>query len=109
MSASENAQAIARIINQQIHSRFAPVHFELHNDSAQHATASDASHFRLLVVSDKFANVSLVRRHQMIYSILADVMTRIHALAIQTYTTEEWSEHPVNEARNSPPCAKQSH
>ena len=48
-------------------------------------------HFSIIVISNKFINVSLVDRHRMIYSIFEDkIVTDIHALQIQAYTLEEW-------------------
>ncbi len=48
-------------------------------------------HFSIVVISDKFKNISLVDRHRMIYSVFKDEITKeIHAMQIQTYTCEEW-------------------
>ena len=48
-------------------------------------------HFSIVVISDKFKNMSLVDRHRMIYSIFKDEISKeIHAMQIQTYTFEEW-------------------
>ena len=48
-------------------------------------------HFSIIVISDKFADMTLVDRHKMIYSIFSDkIVTEIHAMQIQTYTLDEW-------------------
>ena len=48
-------------------------------------------HFSIIIISNKFMNVSLVDRHKMVYSIFEDkIVTEIHALQIQTHTLEEW-------------------
>ena len=48
-------------------------------------------HFSIIVISDKFLNVTLVDRHRMIYSVFSDkIVTEIHAMQIQTYTLDEW-------------------
>ena len=48
-------------------------------------------HFSIIIISNKFMNVSLVDRHRMVYSIFEDkIVTEIHALQIQTHTLEEW-------------------
>jgi len=50
-------------------------------------------HFSIIIISDKFTNISLVDRHRKVYSIFEDkIVTEIHALQIQTYTLEEWKE-----------------
>ena len=48
-------------------------------------------HFSIIVISDKFSDMTLVDRHKMIYSIFSDkIVTEIHAMQIQTYTLDEW-------------------
>ena len=48
-------------------------------------------HFSIIVISNKFNEVSLVNRHRMIYSIFKnEIVTKIHAMQIQTYTLDEW-------------------
>ena len=54
-------------------------------------------HFSVIVISDKFQNISLVDRHRMIYSIFEDkIVTDIHAMQIQTYTLEEWKKKKIS-------------
>ena len=54
-------------------------------------------HFSVIVISEKFINVSLVDRHRMIYSIFEDkIVTDIHAMQIQTYTLEEWKKKKIS-------------
>jgi acid stress-induced BolA-like protein IbaG/YrbA len=51
----------------------------------------DGTHFQVVVVSDGFEEKTVVQQHQMVYKTLGDKMgTDIHALSIQTYTTDEW-------------------
>jgi stress-induced morphogen len=49
------------------------------------------AHFRALVVSPAFEELSLVQQHQLVYDALGDHMTTdIHAMEIKTYTPEEY-------------------
>ncbi len=51
----------------------------------------DGSHFNVRVVSDNFADRTMVEQHKMVYGALGDSMeSAIHALSIQTYTCEKW-------------------
>ncbi len=51
----------------------------------------DGSHFQATIVSEAFADLSAVRKHQLVYKALGDSMqSDIHALTIQAYTPEEW-------------------
>ena len=53
----------------------------------------DGQHFRAIIVSDKFAGLSRVRQHQLVYQVLGDRMrAEIHALSLQTYTPEAWAD-----------------
>ena len=57
------------------------------------AVEGDGHHFSAVVVSDKFAGLSRVRQHQLVYEVLGDRMREeIHALSLQTYTPEAWAQ-----------------
>lgn len=67
----------------------------LEDESAQHAghagAASGGGHYRLTIVSARFAGLGPVARHRLIYETLGDLMQNgIHALAISAYTPEEF-------------------
>ena len=49
-------------------------------------------HFQVWIVSSFFEGKSLVDQHQMVYGALGDALgsERIHALALKTYTPEQW-------------------
>lgn len=88
-----------------------PHHLELVNESANHAGYFDgkASHFKLTIVSDEFANLRPVARHQKVYALASPYLTAnggtIHALAIHAYTPSEWQT--IQTAPDSPNCAGQ--
>ncbi|MCX8711189.1 BolA family transcriptional regulator [Gilliamella sp. B2969] len=52
----------------------------------------DGSHFQVIAVSELFADLSRVKKQQLIYAPLAEFINdnRIHALSIKTYTPTEW-------------------
>ncbi|WP_116810285.1 BolA family protein [Steroidobacter cummioxidans] len=67
---------------------------ELIDDShlhAGHAGARDGrGHFRVRIVSDDFAGLRTLQRHQLVYRSLGDLMqTDIHALSITALTPDE--------------------
>lgn len=49
-------------------------------------------HLQAVVVSSEFAGKSLVKQHQMVYKAVQQALSSeaIHALAIKTYTPEDW-------------------
>ena len=50
---------------------------------------SGESHFALDVVADVFDGLPLVKRHQLIYMLLGEVMPKIHALEIRAKSPDE--------------------
>ena len=53
----------------------------------------DGTHFSAIVISNEFAGKSMVQQHQLVYKTLGEkVGSDIHALAIKTYTLEEWEK-----------------
>ena len=53
----------------------------------------DGRHFEAVVVSEEFAGMSRVQRHQRVFQTLGDRMREeIHALSVKTFTPQEWQE-----------------
>ena len=53
----------------------------------------DGHHFEAVVVSEAFAGLTRVKRHQLVYAALGDRMREeVHALSMQTLTPAEWAE-----------------
>lgn len=78
---------------------------DLTNESHMHnVPPGSESHFRLVVVSDAFDNLSLVNRHRTVNKILkAELAGSVHALALHTFTPTEWRERGES-AQQSPDC-----
>ena len=72
-----------------------PVSLELVDESSQHAghagwKPGGGTHWRLTIVSPRFAGQSTVARHRMVYQALGELMQNpIHALAITARAPEE--------------------
>lgn len=72
-----------------------PTRLEIANESELHAGHRSApgtgeSHFRILIVSPKFAGASRVERHRMVNAAIADELEgKIHALALSTFAPGE--------------------
>ncbi|MFO7704601.1 MAG: BolA family protein, partial [Halopseudomonas sp.] len=78
-------------------------HLELVNESHMHSVPPGSeSHFKAVIVSQQFAGLNAVKRHQAVYRSLGDLMSRIHALALHTYTPAEWLARA--QAPASPNC-----
>ena len=52
-----------------------------------HKKDTSGGHYKLLIVSDDFVDMTLIKRHQLIYDILSEMIkVDIHALSIQAKT-----------------------
>ncbi len=80
-------------------------HLDVVNESGNHnVPAGSESHFKVVLVSEDFAGEKLIARHRAVNQLLRDELANdIHALAIHTYTPEEW-QRKHGEAPMSPPC-----
>ena len=85
--------------------QLSPSHLEVVNESSGHGgyLPGKESHFKVIVVSDIFAGLRLVQRHQKIYVVAGDLLSpgKIHALAIHAFLPEEWQGQDTS----SPNCA----
>lgn len=97
-------KSIEASIHEKVSRVFQPHYLDLQNESSGHnVPAGSETHFRLIVVTDKFAGVSRVNRQRQVYEILGEERARgLHALALWTYTPEEWENAPQNP--QSPLC-----
>jgi BolA protein len=98
------------LVATKLRERLAPLHLEVTDESHMHSSGPGAeTHFRVVVVSDAFEGMPSVKRHQLVYGVLAEEMSKkpahggIHALAITSRTPGEWEALP--QANVSPLCA----
>lgn len=88
-------------------SKLEPIHLEVINESSGHGGyyPGKESHFKVIIVSDVFKGMRAVKRHQMVYAHVENLLVAgggsIHALALHTYSLEEWDGH----VPASPECA----
>lgn len=71
-----------------------PVRLDVINESELHAghrssPGTGESHFRVLIVSPKFAGLSRLARHRLVNETLADELKRIHAFALSAFAPGE--------------------
>lgn len=103
------ASSLQATIEQKLRDALGPSHLEVINESFMHASGKKnpaaETHFKVVVVSDRFEGLNPVKRHQLVYGVLGEelgVKKGIHALAITSRTPSEWSATP--EANQSPNC-----
>jgi BolA family transcriptional regulator, general stress-responsive regulator len=92
---------------------FHPLYMEVKDVSHEHHTHStEETHFKVILVSNKFNHQSRVQRHKAVYQCLHVVMPvqnatskhdNIHALALHLFTALEW-ENQVDKDLSPPKC-----
>ena len=93
------------LLHEKLTAHLEPEHLEVENESHRHRVPAGAeTHFRVVIVSDRFAGLGLMARHRLVHEVLAEELAGpLHALSIQAYSPEEWR---AREGRtpDSPPC-----
>lgn len=90
------AHRIAERIEALLREAFSPTHLEVIDESYLHEGHSGArpggeSHFRVVVVTDRFEGVGRVQRQQQVYGVLGEVIKGgVHALSMMTATPGEY-------------------
>ena len=102
--------SVQNSVETHLREKLTPEHLEVVNESHMHSVAKGSeTHFKVVIVSRQFEGVSAVKRHQLVYGALGDLMGKkpsqggVHALAITSRTPAEWAASP--EANVSPLCA----
>jgi BolA family transcriptional regulator, general stress-responsive regulator len=86
---------------------FQPTHLEVINESHKHKSGRGAeTHFKVIIVSEKFNGLTLIDRHRAVYQCLAGLLppqSGVHALAIHALSIAEWEKEKL--IPNSPLCS----
>jgi BolA protein len=93
----ENASDRCSRIAASLREHFEPLHLDVVDESHLHAghegAKSGAGHFRVLIVSDRFAGEGRIARQRLVYTALSEAMgPEIHALSMTTLAPDEWDE-----------------
>jgi BolA protein len=90
MSPKERLQEIRKRLAETFDPETLGVEDESHLHEGHVGARDGRGHFRVLIVSEAFADKSLLDRHRMVYKSLGDLMrTDIHALAIDAWSPQE--------------------
>lgn len=96
--------SIQATIEQKLAREFNTDFLQVENESHRHNVAPGSeSHFKVTIVSDSFEDLMLIKRHRMVNQTLAQELQKIHALALHTYSPDEWKQREAKVA-DSPPC-----
>jgi BolA protein len=97
--------SVQRDIEGKLRASLAPSHLQVINESHMHSVPPGSeSHFKVVIVSERFAGLPRIRRHQAVNEVLRDeLQARIHALSLRTLTAGEWAAQG-GQTLDSPPC-----
>ncbi len=92
-------------IEQKLLAHFNPAHLEVVNESFMHNVPNGSeTHFKVVLVTPAFSGERLINRHRAVNAVLKEELAdNIHALALHTYTDEEWVSL-YGDSPNSPAC-----
>ncbi len=84
--------SVIETLSQQL-AALEPTQIEIEDEShkhAGHAGAREGGHFKLLIVSPRFAGLSTMQRHRLVYDSVGDLKAvGIHALSIKAKAPTE--------------------
>lgn len=97
---------ISESLEQKLKNTFNPVYLKVINESQQHNVPEDSeTHFKVIIVASEFSGLSLVKRHQRIYSLVNEEMENgLHALSLHTFSPEEWEKKQHQPEPETPAC-----
>nr|SVE76161.1 EOG090X0K4K [Daphnia hispanica] len=100
-----NGNPIELLIRDKLERQFSPVHLDIMNESYMHNVPKGSeTHFKVVVVSHKFENISLLQRHRLVNEILQyELKNGVHALSIVAKTPSQWEDSP-KVTEKSPAC-----
>ncbi len=92
-------------IEAKLRAAFDPMYLEVVDESYRHhVPAGSESHFKVVLVSDRFTGERVLNRQRMIYGTqTSELCNTVQARAQHTYTIKEW-EALQDTVFASPPC-----
>lgn len=92
-------------LRQKLESAFNPVYLEIENESQKHSRGGNETHFRIIVVSEKFEGLSRVDRQRQVAGLFDEERAQgLHALSQRTFTPGEWESFREKLTLTSPNC-----
>jgi len=88
---------IIKAIEEKIRNAINIVDVNIVDESVKHADhyfsslSTLPSHIGLILISDDFVGMSVLKRHKLIYELLKSEIERVHAISLQLYTQSEYN------------------
>lgn len=93
-------QRIYHVLEKELNPHALQVDDETHRHHVPHHSES---HFKVIAVSEQFAQLSRINRHRLVHSLLAHEFGQgLHALSLHLYSPDEWANQAS--VADSPAC-----
>ncbi|XP_050071508.1 bolA-like protein DDB_G0274169 [Anopheles maculipalpis] len=95
ISMAVNENPIENAIRAGLTKELKPVHLDIVNESYMHNVPKGSeTHFKVLVVSQQFEGLPLIKRHRLVNDIVKTQLAGdfVHALSIVAKTPQQWDE-----------------
>jgi BolA protein len=104
-SPHSRCRPVETAIHSKLTQHLAPTFLQVINESHMHCVDEDAeTHFKVVIVSKKFENESLIKCHKLVNNILQhELRSGLHALSVTVRTPAEW-ESGNKTISSSPSC-----
>ena len=90
----KHPSAAAARLERLLTERFRPAHLDVRDETAAHAghaSAAGRGHFRLRIVSTRFAGLKPLQRHRLVNEVLSPLFAaELHAVSMETLTPDEF-------------------
>mgnify|MGYP001399786897 FL=1 len=87
---------IKKEIKKRLEKKLDLIHFEIKDFTGRHLNHKlheGGFHLETTIVSDNFADKTLIQRHRIVYEAMGELMKHeIHALSMKTLTKSEWEK-----------------
>ena len=97
---------VQSLIESKLKEAFAPLFLDVQNESHMHSVPPGSeSHFKVIIVSERFVGRSLIEQQRLVNSTLAaELSGTVHALTMKTLTPERWEAMGKQVELVSPAC-----
>lgn len=97
---------VQKTISEKLKREFDPIELDVENESHRHSVPPGSeTHFKVFLVSAKFAGQARVARQRQVFSVLdSELKNGVHALSMRLLTPEEWQASGLAKAPASPDC-----
>ncbi|KAL6068170.1 BolA-like protein 1 [Balamuthia mandrillaris] len=107
MEGTQRGGPIQQRIEEKLRTHLHPLaHCEVVNESDRHCVPKNSeTHFKVLLVSERFEGLSLLERHRLVnQALVEELQGGVHALSINAKTPTQWEKLQEKKIHDTPAC-----